>query len=84
MERSEVYKMIDGEREYQDMQWGTVEQNPHNIRLWLKIALEELYEANGAHTDEEKLDELRQVAAVCIAALEQHGCPPREGKENGD
>lgn len=77
MKRSEVYKLIDGERDYQDAKWGAVEENPHTAQRWVRIALEEIYEANQARTDSEKMDELRQVAAVCIAALEQHGCQPR-------
>lgn len=43
MKRSEVYKLIDGERDYQDAKWGTIEQNPHRVQHWVSIALEELY-----------------------------------------
>ena len=87
MQRNKVYELIDSERAYQDAKWGDIEQNPHTVLEWIKIAQEEMNEAfheesksrkKSSHaTIEDALAELRQVAAVCIAALEQHGCPPR-------
>lgn len=86
MERSKVYEMIDSERDYQDARWGAVEQNPREVLEWLRIAQDRLNAAWHAATKAQKksstissdlaLDELRQCAAVCIAALEQHGRPP--------
>lgn len=81
MERSKVYQLIDGERAYQDAKWGTLEQNPHTIDEWLDLITEEVDEVERCLTLNTALDELRQVAALAIAALEQYGCPPREGYE---
>lgn len=77
MERSEVYRAIDSEREYQDAKWGTVEENPHSINEWLFIINHYWCKATEIHNPD-ALNNLRKIAAVAIAALEQHGCPTRE------
>jgi hypothetical protein len=78
MERNEVYRMIDGERAYQQAQgWP----NEHKPTKWLDII--EYYSQkawSNTHT-EPLMDNLRKIAAVAVAALEQYGCPPREGYE---
>lgn len=80
MERSKVYQMIDGEREYQDAKWGTVEQNPHTVTDWLFIINHYWCKATDAHMGkQERLREIRKIAALAVAALEQYGCEPREG-----
>lgn len=72
--RQEVYKAIDGERDYQDRKWGTLEQHPHHVAEWVGIVGYYCAKAMGAHlSNDEKLHELRKVAAVAVAALEQHG-----------
>lgn len=72
----EVFSVLRRERQYQDVKWGPIADNPHSIGEWLSIAAEELSEAQGAfcagymgHT----MNEMVQVAAVLVAALEQHG-----------
>jgi hypothetical protein len=64
------------ERAYQDAKWGTPAEHPHSVLEWIEIARNELDEARLAwmkETDERALAELVQVAAVCVACLEQHG-----------
>ncbi len=34
MKREFVYKLIDGERDYQDSKWGSVEENPKLVGAW--------------------------------------------------
>lgn len=80
MQRSEIYRMIDGEREYQDGKWGTITENPHTINEWLFIINHYWAKATEAWRDDnKKLEDLRKIAALAIAALEQYGCEPREG-----
>lgn len=63
---------IAAERRRQDKKWG--EQN-HDRFKWLSILGEEVGEANRAaleeHSDEYR-EELVQVAAVCVAAIESY------------
>jgi len=86
MERTEVYKRIDGERDYQDLRWtprretnGTPdEQKPpaewiNYIEYHIAKAKEEVYMLN----DEEALAHVRKVAALAVRCLELHGCPER-------
>lgn len=80
MDRSEVYRLIDGERAYQQAR-GLPDERPrtewlasidyyHN-RAWHEISRD----ANAC------LENIRKVAALAVACLEQYGCQPREGYE---
>lgn len=76
--RQEVFDMLNKEREYQEAKWGTIEERPHSIPGYLLIMRKELEEAESgwmknAPGRDSALQEILQVAAVAIAALEQHG-----------
>ena len=65
-----IIKEIIEERERQDKKWGEQNHHPH---IWLTILGEEFGEANKAILEKYLLDyrdELIQIAAVCIAAIE--------------
>jgi len=89
MERKEIYKRIDGERDYQDASWGhrrTLDGTPDEekpVAEWVNYieyhvskAKERIYhlDTKGATA------ELRKVAALAVRAMEIHGCPERDGK----
>lgn len=78
MERSEVYRLIDGERAYQQAQ-GKPDERP--VTGWLESIKYYLDNARSADYVEDVTEELRKVAALAVAALEQYGCQPREGTE---
>lgn len=74
-QRYVIAAVID-ERSYQDQKWGTIDVNPHSPVEWLNIMQNELLEAHNALLSDDLeagLAEIRQVAAVAIACLEQHG-----------
>lgn len=86
MERNEVYKRLDTERDYQDARWSPRrdknntpdEEKPpaewiNYIEYHISKAKEEVYLLN----DEEALAHVRKVAALAIRCLELHGCPER-------
>lgn len=77
MQRSDVFAAIDRERCWQERKWGTNLAHPHSVAEWLLIVESELAEAKHGWVkgigDDEALRELVQVAAVAVAALEQHG-----------
>jgi len=72
-----ILKQIREERERQDSKWG--EQN-HGMAYWLAIIMEELGEASecvvkidlgeGGKSWQEFREEMIQVAAVCVSAIE--------------
>lgn len=74
----EVCKSIQEERDYQDSKWGTLDEKQQSIPGFMLVLEAELNEAkagwmknvNGKHSS---LAEIRQVAAVAIACLQQHG-----------
>lgn len=72
--RKDAYDAIERERDHQIRKWG---DKPRSVQAWLLIAEEELNEAKRdwvkTESDAEALRELLQVAACCVAALEQHG-----------
>ena len=74
----EVMKSIKEERNFQDKKWGQLDEREQSIPGYMLILKKELIEAEdgwcknipGKHSS---LAELRQVAAVAIACLQQHG-----------
>ncbi len=93
MKRTEIYKCIDGERDYQDANWGSRrqmdgtpdEEKPvaewvNYIEYHVSKAKERIY-----HLDTEgATHELRKVAALAVRAMEIHGCPERVVKLDYD
>jgi hypothetical protein len=91
MERTEIYKRLDGERNYQDERWGTRrtldgtpdEQKPpaewiNYMEYHISKAKERIY-----HLDTEgAMAEVRKVAALGVRAMEIHGCPERIIEKN--
>jgi len=87
MERTEVYKCLDTERDYQDLRWSTRrtadgtpdEEKPpaewiNYIEYHVTAAKNEVYKLDT----EEALAHVRKVAALAVRCLELHGCPERE------
>lgn len=78
MTYDEVVASIKEERDFQDQKWGTLEERSQSIPGWMLILRKELDEAEigwcknvqGKHSS---LAEIRQVAAVAIACLQQYG-----------
>lgn len=84
MNRQEVYKLIDGERAYQDS-LGTdrVEpsERPHDVGGYLTLIRSYSHKADMAWTDqagaEAALAVVRKIAAIAVACMERHGAPER-------
>jgi hypothetical protein len=91
MERKDVYKFIDGERDYQDKTWvarrtadGTPdEEKPvaewiNYIEYHISKAKERVY-----HLDTQAaLAEVRKIAALAVRTMEIHGAPERINKND--
>ena len=88
LKRPEVYKLIDGEREYQDSRWNastTTSQGWHTPQEWLTFIQD--YAGEALHIGCREADQvayvkqlgiLRKIAGMATAAMEQHGAPPRD------
>jgi len=86
--RAEVYTLIDGERDYQNKRWNvstTSSQGWHSSQEWLSFIQD--YASEGLHLGAREADQvaynkqlaiIRKIAAMGVAAMEQHGAPPRE------
>jgi hypothetical protein len=89
MKREDVYKLIDGEREYQNQRWindqmpsGTHVHTPEEWIVYMEDYLAEAKhilsrnEAPGCY--KEAMDIIRKVTAMGIAAMEQNETQPRK------
>lgn len=88
MNREEVYKLIDGERGYQDSlgkdrKSGT-KHTPGDYATMLArylIHLQIAWTDNSGATQEGKdayLSVVRKIAAIAVHCMEDHGAPPRK------
>ncbi len=78
LDREEVYKVIDGEINYQPPREASVAE-------WVLYIQDKSQEAGSyvsRHRDPEgsqmSLNAIRVLGAMCVACLEQHGSPPRK------
>ena len=81
----DVVESIRVERRYQDKTHGSIEDAPHEAGTWILLIEAELAEANsalikGGRGRDTWTNELIQVAALCCAAVEQHGFIDKEGR----
>ena len=88
MERSEVYKIIDQERKYQDSKWTPDEHGNHEVEAYmlymhsyLQEAMSNISRTNGTR---EARDILRKVVALGVACFEKHGVPDRYPRKEGE
>jgi len=90
--RSEVYKALDSERDYQDKRWENyrgldgVHENATDRTLDEFILYMEEYlqmaRSHSVHGQEaEGLNMVRKVTALGVGCMERHGAPQREGFE---
>jgi hypothetical protein len=86
--RSEVYAVIDGERNYQSTKWGNSlssgrpgdgARSLDEFILYISGYSDKAKAFASEFADsEKKLDIIRKVAALCVVAMEQHGAVPRK------
>lgn len=90
MERNEVYKLIDGERDYQDEKWNTrktadnIPDEEKPVAEWINYIEFHIAKAknNVYHLDTyNALAEIRKVTALGVRTMEIHGAPERIIKE---
>ena len=83
--RLEVFQVISEERVHQDKKWGSLDDRArngnHSVGEWLLVLEEQVRRAKEkwyAGDSAGVLSEVRQVAAVGVACMEQHGAVGRE------
>lgn len=80
--RKQVYNIIDGERDYQDVLPPTRTVGvEHTVGDYITILRHYLMKADEAYTtkagDEAALDVIRKIAGTAIHCMEDHGAPRR-------
>jgi hypothetical protein len=87
LSREQVYKLIDGERAYQDERWNpdtTASGGLNSPQEWLTYIADYTAEALHAGCREadqtvrpKQMEAIRKIAAMAVAAMEQLGAPDR-------
>ena len=78
--REQVYNIIDGERAYQEQRWERPKHN-HSATEYL-VYIDHYVKQGFARVsmedgEEGALEVLRKIAALAVAAIEEHGAPER-------
>jgi len=76
MKRLDAYKIIDDERDYQDLKWG-VSDNEKKLSEWLSYMEFHLSKAKELNNQTDILSEIRKLTALAVKVMEVYGCPPR-------
>lgn len=82
MEREQVYKLIDGERDYQDQLGGDrSDGHPRSVGDYVTMLSHYQTKSVAAWTDNpgdsQALAVIRKIAAIAVHCMEQHGAPHR-------
>jgi len=81
LNREEVYKIIDDERDHQDKKFGgCVHDNNNSISDWLiyiRIYLTDAENAVYKSNPDEAMEAVRKIVGMGVAAIEAKGCPKR-------
>jgi hypothetical protein len=83
MKRQEVYKLIDGERDYQEKLWNPDGDrlddynNPGDFLIYIKRYLDEAFRVNNPETPNATMDNVRKIAGLAVAAMEIFNAPSR-------
>ena len=84
MQRADVYKLIDGERDYQDSlgpDRRLPSEVPHSVGDYLVMLDTYLRKAKNAWTYcpgvTAALDQIRKIGAIAVHCMEDHEAPPR-------
>jgi hypothetical protein len=88
LKREEVYKIIDGERDYQEKKWNSIttsSKGVHSAGEWLTFIQDYLTEAmhiTSRNSEPEAtkmvMENIRKITAMGVAAMEQIETPPRK------
>jgi hypothetical protein len=89
--RGQAYNAIDSERDYQDSKWGHAsssgkpgngERTLDEFILYIFGYSQKAVEVGSTVAQPTpKLEVIRKVAGLCVAAMEQHGAPLRDCSE---
>ena len=87
MTKMEIFNIIESERKYQDSKWGHTlsddrpgdgSRSVDEFALYISgYAAVLVHAASTTGTPNSKLEVVRKIAALCVACMEQHGCPQR-------
>lgn len=82
-DRAGIYKIIDGERDYQDgLGADRTAGKEHQVGAYLLMLSDYVEQAQNVWVrrggDVLALNAIRKVAAICVRCMEVHGMPPRD------
>lgn len=82
--RQEVFEHVNDEREYQDAKWP-LPAHLHSMTefaVYIENYITEIFRivsiTDETVTHDQIMERFRKIAALAVAAMEQHGTPPRQ------
>lgn len=81
MNQEQVFMVLVGERNYQDMKWGPLPAHGHEVASWIvymDVYLQKAKEAATVGDISNALHAIRKVTALGVICGEQHGLPARD------
>ena len=83
MERSEVYALIDGERAHQDRKWPGHQHSVTEYLVYIRDYVEDaLHRVTHESGENGVKPNVRKIAALAVACMEENGAPPRRTGPN--
>jgi hypothetical protein len=77
--RTDVYRVINGERDYQDSKWSPeFDDSKWSIGDWLIFIQRYVNEAESKLGYPAALDSIRKIAGLAVACMEYNGAPERK------
>lgn len=78
MKRPNVYRRIDGERDYQDIKWGGKDHDLfHKPNDWLGFIANQVIKGLAESSGLGKMARIRKIAGLAVAAMETTETPER-------
>ena len=78
---ADVLTAVNDERVFQNRKWGSIDSHPHEVGAWLTILRKHLADAeqewSSKRGDAGALEEVRKIAAIAFACMENCGVIPR-------
>ncbi len=85
MNRKDIYNLINGERDYQDQQWGDIYDpnwSPSDWLIFIEWYVDEAKKGLKGCSDvidgrNKQMNSIRKIAALAVAAMENNKTPAR-------
>lgn len=76
--REKAFHALNGEREHQDWKHGSLNERVMTLAGWEALLQQYMAKLDVELDHDKALGIIRELGALCVACMEQHGAPVRE------